>query len=1004
MGFLDKLAEILGHKPTPAVAKCTNVGILCVAVSRKDKPDTGVAGIKVSLKGPSSGNLETDNTGIAEFQGRAPGAYEFSVVFPGAKYKDWKNDPYSGAVSVTGGKVSFAEVRAYPVWTLVVEVRDETGGLIAIPADILTNGVDARGFRPPGGTHTFNNVVSGEYAVTAQLSAEIYESSSVTSEKVVVPDGGSVTATVTVKRRQPEPTISVKDPKVIVVKRDYHGKNKPGVKPHRLPIKLGVVSPAGGKGTLTCNHADQVALYTAEDGGTKLALPLTIELGELATGKTVWAEGLKPSTALKGTEFTLALDGTTVPPKVASVKDTLTCVKLKLDVYKARPEDNSEPVVIDDAKKIDPGRAVLVQGTTDKRLWAQRAKMVLAKAEPADYAGKLVLKPITGGGEAFAADKEKPASGQAALSGDGLKFANASIDQAKGTILWVQGKTLSAAMSDTGWKVELEELPDKEGDRVTMTAIQAELALYKSRTDAAANVPLPAAFSDDDKFDKGRYVHLQDDGFHHGRAMIVVKKVKPDGFDGTLVLTCHDSVHSPSYSGTKAATPKVNIFDDEVAASGQAAKAYPFEIPHPVNYPADGKAYWVEGAKVSAKLRDAELRLGVKEADIGCDRVELSVVRFKKLNADIPSTPGNQVRKVANGGASNSPVPRHTLLLADPPTKKNYDEDFAANEPLVLIEDSVQAGDLVNLTVEIEPAGLDIPVRWSHQRDKSGTGDHADIRALHGNDDLTLTRKGDGADALKATLLLDNVGSFFIRPFIDCNGNDSFEHNTATGARIDRDPFIIMTLVVIRVVGVANNSVKNDAAFNPASTAGPGIQYVAGAPSALSTGNFAGTGNDAVSMDATARVIGGGADGKRGLNKLFAGWLNNELNAATSPGPGGLGEDVTHHFRRPVPPAPALGPAPPPPPLIKTRCFWRLDGAEIGGPMLDSGYAAQGTGGNTCTGTAGANGSPIAKTDHASGIGQSWQVTNPDSPGGGVLATAPTDALATVRRFTFNID
>src|SRR3954467_14267432 len=96
MGFLDKLAEILGHKPTPAVEKCTNVGILCVAVSRKDKPDTGVAGIKVSLKGPTSGNLETDNTGIAEFQGRAPGAYEFSGGVPRAKKKEWENKPFTG--------------------------------------------------------------------------------------------------------------------------------------------------------------------------------------------------------------------------------------------------------------------------------------------------------------------------------------------------------------------------------------------------------------------------------------------------------------------------------------------------------------------------------------------------------------------------------------------------------------------------------------------------------------------------------------------------------------------------------------------------------------------------------------------------------------------------------------------------------------------------------------------------------------------------------------------
>jgi len=213
---------------------------------------------------------------------------------------------------------------------------------------------------------------------------------------------------------------------------------------------------------------------------------------------------------------------------------------------------------------------------------------------------------------------------------------------------------------------------------------------------------------------------------------------------------------------------------------------------------------------------------------------------------------------------------------------------------------------------------------------------------------------------------------------------------------------------VIRVKSVANNCVKNDGAFNPAKTAGPGIHYIAGKPRRVSTGDFAGTGNDAVTMDVTARVIGGGADGKRGLDKLFAGWLNNELNAASSPGPGGLGEDVTHRFQRPIPPAPAVGPAPPPPPIIRARCFWQLDGAEIGGPMLDSGAygvaGTEGTGGNTCTGTAATNDNPVTKTDHASGVGQTWQVTNVDSPGGSILATAPTDALATVREFKFNID
>jgi hypothetical protein len=892
------------------------------------------------------------------------------------------------------------------IWTLV---KDDTG-----------KGVATIEFSGPGtkksddaGFASFDPLSENTYPVTATtplpdgVKEDFHLPEPITKQVPV--KIGQITQVIFQLKRRPTPTISTVLPKIVLVKHDYQGKDKPPVKVHRIPVKLGYEGDHDGVGELSCDHPEHIKVFDKEDDTVEKALPWKINADELK-GKTVYVEGKEASGSVGGTELKLTLKEGTIPPKKDDATEKITCVLLKLDIYKARPEDNSDPVIVEEAKKIDPGRAVLVQGTTDKRLWAQRAKLVVAKAKPADYAGKLILKPITDAVQVFAADKETPAAGQTALSGDGLKFPNGGIDEAKGTTLWVQGKTKSAKLSDTGWTVEIEDLPDKEGDRVTMTVIKAELALYKSRTDVKATVPRPSAFSDDDKFDKGRYVHWQDGAFHQGRALIVVKKVEPDDFEGKLVLTCFDSTHKPSYSATKAVTPKVKVFEEEVAASGQAAKAFPFEIDHPKTYPADGKEFWVEGATVSAALADAELRLGVQEIDNGCDRVEFTVVKFKKIKADIPSTPAQQVRNVGNGGASNSPVPRHELLLADPPADKNYDEDFGTNEPLVLIEDSVTGADPVKMTVEIEPAGLDIPVRWSRQRDKTATtGDHQDIRALKGNDDLTLTRKGDGADALEATLLLDNVGSFYIRPFIDCNDNDTFEHNTDTGARIDRDPFIIMTLVVIRVVGVVNNSVSSNASFDAAQATVPGINYNGGQPANVSTGDFAGTGNDAVSMDATARVIGGGADGKRGLDKLFAGWLNNETNAATSPGPGGLGEDVTHHYQRPIPPAPPPPtPAPPPPPVIRTRCYWEMDGAEISGPMLDSGaYGApgtQGTGGNTCTGTAATNDNPIAKTDDPSGVGQRWQVTNVDSPGGGITPVAATDALATVRRFKFNID
>jgi len=200
--------------------------------------------------------------------------------------------------------------------------------------------------------------------------------------------------------------------------------------------------------------------------------------------------------------------------------------------------------------------------------------------------------------------------------------------------------------------------------------------------------------------------------------------------------------------------------------------------------------------------------------------------------------------------------------------------------------------------------------------------------------------------------------------------------------------------------------VANSAAGSPTI-----VQDGTGKPERVTTGDFAMTGNDAVYMKATVRVIGGGQNGKLGLDMLFAGWVNNELNCPTSPGPNTWGEDATHSFQRPPRPLNPLVPQVPPREK-RTRCYWALANLEITGPVLDSGgygnaglsEAARGKGGNTATSTSGGNDCVVTKTDDVSGIGQNWLVENVDSPGGGVLQQHPTDALATLRNFKFNLD
>ncbi len=512
-----------------------------------------------------------------------------------------------------------------------------------------------------------------------------------------------------------------------------------------------------------------------------------------------------------------------------------------------------------------------------------------------------------------------------------------------------------------------------------LTALSLTLDICKSRTSPTTD---PDALSAADKNGIGRFLHRQVGG-KHGRAMLIVRRPQPADFDkGTLTLT-------PITPAAFAGTP-VSLFQAEIPAAGQAALANPHEFPLAGVDKTNGTKFFAEGGTAfSPSLRATGYQLGLKGITPDGDHVAITVVEFRKIKAEIPSTPANQIRNAANGGPSNSPAPPHKLLLADPPAAANYDEDFTANAPLVLIEDSVTAAHPVKMSVELQPAGQGIPIRWSAQRDRSGTGDHADIIAFKGNDNLTLDQNGN--------LQLDNVGSFHIRPYIDCNGDNQYDYNTNTGVRIDREPFIIMNLVILRVQSLVNNSVANPGAFDPGKAANAGVSYAAGKPRSISTGDFHAAGNDAVTMDATVRVIGGGIGGTRGLDKLFASWCNNELDCPKSPGPGGHGEDVTHHFRRP-----AAGS-----PLLRTRCFWQLDGAEVKGPMLDSGYnATEGTGGDTCTGTLGHDGNWPPKSNIAdpSGVGQRWQIVNADSPGTGILTRAPADALATLRRLTFNLD
>jgi uncharacterized protein (DUF2141 family) len=788
------------------------------------------------------------------------------------------------------------------------------------------------------------------------------------------------------------PTLNRADPGIVLVARDYMAAKGSKVKPHRLKLKLGTDSAHDGKATLSATaEGDTIELYSKASGGKKLALPLTLSKAQLQGGYTVYISALKASSSVDTTVLELKLSGGTKQLK-APVTTKLTCVELKLDVHKCRPDDGSDPPAVQIDKKIEPGAFVHVKHTLKNAAGTDvfchdRIKLVVHQAKPAGFAGKLVLKGLSRNLQLFAEPDESPATGQA-VQALPLSIDNASIDATKGRVLWIEGATTSKKLREEGLTLGVEGLADREGDRVVVTVIETKLEIMQSRT----STKTPAAIAVADKLAKGRFVHVQQDQ-HHGRAMLIVSKVKPKEFTGKLKLSTWDA------TGNAKSTARLQVFEEEVPAAGQAAKGQDHQLDHTAKFPKKGVKLFVEGKAVSAALVDGEVRLAVEGVTRGCDRAALTVVRLKNLKADIPSTPA-----ATNRGAVNSPVARHEwAVAAGAIAGKDFDEDYATNEPVVLLEGSVRNADPVKLSVEVEPAN--VPVLWSVQRDtRKAKGDHKKVTGLSGNPKQP-TVTPDGGNPLKATLFSDACGSFHVRPFVDCNGSGKFEHNDKSGKRIDREPYVLMNLVLVRAQMHTDTSRHRQANVNIG---------IGGGSVNVSTGNFANGAGAGVHCKAKVELIGGGNDGKRGLDYVFGGWINNELVHPGSPAapqsedavatyqgpPGGGGAGPVHTVFSfwTLPPGGGFTKYGPPPPALP---------AAVSGPTLDcTNFGNEGTGGNRAVGTEGAVGPPVAivKSNRPGGVGEYWTIEMWDSPGDSSPLTHPAFPGANLINYRFNLN
>jgi hypothetical protein len=172
-------------------------GIVCIVVSRADD-NKAVPNVQVSLTGPTAGKLATDTAGIAQFDDRLPGAYEFGISLP-STHAAWTILAYTPQLSVAANQISMADVFVYPAGDLAVEIYDDrANSLLATVVPVKVTGPQPAGAQTAGGKHSFKALMSGDYTVSITVPEGFVPPEQ--AAQVTVPDGGTVTATFRLKR------------------------------------------------------------------------------------------------------------------------------------------------------------------------------------------------------------------------------------------------------------------------------------------------------------------------------------------------------------------------------------------------------------------------------------------------------------------------------------------------------------------------------------------------------------------------------------------------------------------------------------------------------------------------------------------------------------------------------------------------------------------------------------------------------------------------------------
>lgn len=256
---------------------------------------------------------------------------------------------------------------------------------------------------------------------------------------------------------------------------------------------------------------------------------------------------------------------------------------------------------------------------------------------------------------------------------------------------------------------------------------------------------------------------------------------------------------------------------------------------------ANDQSVAVRGDRTSATVGAATLTVTYRcGSQTRSETVQVTVFRITAIRITVRPTPPRTVR------------PGFAAPAAHVETISSGSLDFGANQPVVLMRCPTRT---VRLRARVRPAGL--PVRWHRARNSA---DHAD---LGGPADLP-TLGADGADPARARLTLDQKGSFHIRPFVACQGDDTFDPEHAPRC---------LNLVLADATLVRDRSAAHNGQLQVQRQAGS-VRIVNGnwGPAPLSAATLAAAG---IAMELVCDVTGGGANGRLGLDQVFCGLINN---------------------------------------------------------------------------------------------------------------------------------